>query len=179
MLTTIAANSEDEANAVAIQPDGRIVVAGSHQHGNRFAFALARYTPNGRLDPSFGGKGTVTTMVGSMSFASALAIQPDGDLVVGGGTSGKASTGFALARYKPDGGPDPGFGTCGTVTTSFSGGGPPETNTLHDERAARSKPAPARPRRGTRSSSCTCHHGSRLDSTSRDVVGSGRRTGSA
>jgi len=129
VLTAIGTRSDDEARAVAIQRDGRIAVAGSHQRGNRFTYALARYTPNGRLDPGSGGRGAMTTTVGSMSAASALAIQYDGDLVVGGGTWAP-SVGFALARYRPNGSLDPNFGSCGTVTTAFGGGGLPSVSGL-------------------------------------------------
>jgi uncharacterized delta-60 repeat protein len=128
VLTAFAPNSDDEAGAVAIQRDGRIVVVGSHRQGDRFTFALASYTSTGRLDPSFGG-GRLTTKIGSASFASALAIQPDGDLVAAG-REFLPVTGFALARYKPNGSLDANFGVCGTATTPFAGGGFPSVSGL-------------------------------------------------
>src|SRR5262249_20277357 len=79
VLTAFAPNSDDEASAVAIQRDGRIVVVGLHRHRDRFTFALARYTPTGRLDPSFGAPGTLPPTLGTKGSASAPPIQPDGD----------------------------------------------------------------------------------------------------
>ena len=74
------------AYALALQPDGKIVVAGESSASGNGDFALARYLPNGTLDPSFGGDGRVLTDFGSGSYdgASALALQPDGKIVVAG-----------------------------------------------------------------------------------------------
>jgi uncharacterized delta-60 repeat protein len=106
------------AYAAAIQPDGKIVVAGSTE----FYFALARYNPNGSLDPTFGMGGTVTTAVGGpRDRATAVALQPDGKLVVAGRAGDYEAAVFAVARYKPDGSLDMGFGQGGIVTASLEG----------------------------------------------------------
>lgn len=88
------------ANAVGLQPDGRIVAAGyarsTEQTGD---FAVVRYNPDGSADLSFGDNGKVTTSFGSLSGAQALAVQPDGNIVVAGYTVGDVSRDFALARY--------------------------------------------------------------------------------
>ena len=106
----------DGASAVAIQADGKIVAAGAS--GSRtFAFALARYTPDGRLDASFGKGGTVLTDLGGEDGAAGVAIQDDGKIVAAGAGDG----GFALARYTPDGRLDASFGTGGTVLTDLGG----------------------------------------------------------
>ena len=115
----------DAASALALRPDGRIVVAGTT--GTLFAgnnnFALARYTPNGSLDFTFGAGGKVITDFGGDDLASALILQPDGRIVVAGSTGTFLfSNAFALARYNPDGGLDPTFGTGGMVTADFGGG---------------------------------------------------------
>jgi uncharacterized delta-60 repeat protein len=84
---------------VAIQPNGRIVVAGL---GNDDNFGLPRYTPNGVLDPLFGVGGKVITDFGSDGAqAKAVAIQPaDGKIVAAGERFSDVSGGdFALARY--------------------------------------------------------------------------------
>jgi uncharacterized delta-60 repeat protein len=100
------------ATAVAIQPDGTILVAGSARVGEaEWEFALARYTADGSLDGSFAGDGMVTTGLGG--FASSLAIQTDGKIVVGGDSG--------LARYRPDGSLDTSFGGDGTVATGLGG----------------------------------------------------------
>jgi uncharacterized delta-60 repeat protein len=99
-----------EAHAVALQPDGRIVVAGMRSDGMRAeGFALARYTANGALDPSFGSGGKVLTDFGVDAAATALALQPDGRIVVAGITlvadiDQYDLEYYALARYTGDGG---------------------------------------------------------------------------
>jgi uncharacterized delta-60 repeat protein len=108
----------DVANAVAVQPDGKIVVAGFavDAAGINGDFALARYNANGTLDTSFGTNGLVTTDLGSQSDdARAVAIQPDGRIVV----AGSAGEAIALARYMPDGKLDAGFGTGGSTVTDL------------------------------------------------------------
>ena len=81
--------SRDWAYGVVIQPDGKIVTAGAAV-GMGSGFAVTRYTPAGKLDTSFGQGGTVLTAIGpgSLSRANAIAIQPDGKLVVADATFG-------------------------------------------------------------------------------------------
>lgn len=106
------------AYAVALEPTGRIVAAGSTDHEN--AVALARYGPDGTLDGSFGGDGkVVTTFTGDHDLARDLAIQPDGKIVVAGTASFAR---FALARFDTDGSLDASFGVGGKVLTDVTGG---------------------------------------------------------
>jgi uncharacterized delta-60 repeat protein len=100
--------------ALALQPDGRMVVAGQGGVvGGPYDLAVARYLSDGRPDASFGGDGVVTTDLGSTGErAAAVTIQPDGGVVV----AGSSGATFAVARYLPDGRPDPAFGTGGVVT---------------------------------------------------------------
>jgi uncharacterized delta-60 repeat protein len=107
----------DVAGGVAVQADGKIVAAGYSEDLdiNASEFVLARYTADGALDPGFGDSGTVRTAFGASSkdAAFAVAVQPDGKIVAGGGAlipGSGASTDFALARYNPDGSLDPTFG---------------------------------------------------------------------
>src|SRR5438046_618184 len=109
----------EETPALALQPDGRIVVAGSSVLVFGFNFALARYNPDGTLDLSFGQGGRVLTSFGRSERARSLALQPDGRIVV----AGSSGFDFALARYNPDGSLDSSFGVGGKVTTDFSGTG--------------------------------------------------------
>jgi uncharacterized delta-60 repeat protein len=107
--------------AVVIQPNGRIVAAGTYSDTNTSTtdFALARYLPNGSLDGSFGG-GKVRTAFGPASEATARALlrQPDGKLVAAGWSRTAAGVArFALARYLPNGSLDASFGNGGKVTT--------------------------------------------------------------
>jgi uncharacterized delta-60 repeat protein len=112
VLTDFGPGRED-VYALAIQRDERIVAAG----GARGGPAVARYLPNGRLDPSFGRGGKVSANFGS---SDAVAIQPDGKIVLVGG-AGDGGAGFALIRYRPNGLLDPGFGHSGKVSTGFPG----------------------------------------------------------
>ena len=111
----------EQALALVLQPDGKIVVAGRTNkpapNGN-FDFALARYEAAGTLDLTFGTLGLVTTdFGGSVDRAFAMALQPDGKLVV----VGDSDANFALARYNADGSLDAGFGAGGKAITSFGG----------------------------------------------------------
>ena len=107
-----------QAHAVAIQPDGRIVVAGSHS----FGLALARYLPNGSLDRTFGGDGRVgywdLTSPPSAIDAHAVAIQPDGRILAAGGYDVWF---MGIARFLPHGRLDPSFGGDGVVRTKVKG----------------------------------------------------------
>jgi uncharacterized delta-60 repeat protein len=127
-------SSEDIAFALAIQPDGRIVAAGTagrdtagsfHQR----SFGLARLQPDGALDPTFGVGGLVTTtFTFENSEVLGLALTGDGRIVAAGSKgSGPPRWGsgrdFALARYLPNGSLDPAFGADGTTSSDFAGGG--------------------------------------------------------
>lgn len=117
-VATRMGDSHSFALDVAIQPDGKIVVAGTAEFSR---FALIRYEPNGDLDPSFGDGGIVTTDVTTgTDMAFGLAIQPDGSIVVAGRGAGGQGR-FAMARYEPDGTPDISFGKGGVVLTDFTG----------------------------------------------------------
>jgi uncharacterized delta-60 repeat protein len=116
-----------DAYALVVQPDGKLVAAGSAINGSSVDFALARYHPDGSLDASFGSDGLVTTdFFGGYDNAYALALQPDGKLVVAGSAYiGPSYSGsdydFALARYHPDGSLDANFDGDGKLTTDFGG----------------------------------------------------------
>jgi uncharacterized delta-60 repeat protein len=121
--TTDFNGNRDEANAVALQPDGKTIVAGSATVGN-LDFAVARYNVNGTLDSTFGTNGKVTTAVsaGGDDVAYAVALQPDGKIVVAGYAQTATNFDFALVRYNPNGTLDASFGSGGRLTTDFGGG---------------------------------------------------------
>lgn len=117
----------DIPHALALQPDGKIVVAGEStcSGSGETAFTLARYNTDGSLDVTFGAGGKVHTHFGTRHVASAksVALQPDGKLVVAGysrtRTPGPPYE-IALARYLPDGTLDTTFGNAGRVTTDVT-----------------------------------------------------------
>jgi uncharacterized delta-60 repeat protein len=121
IANTAIGTGEDYAQAMAVQADGRIVVAGSTATNQGTDIALVRYQRDGALDTTFGNGGKVVTSVGSGSDeAYAIALQADGKIVVAGGSSqGASGIDFVLLRYNADGSLDAGFGTGGKVTTSF------------------------------------------------------------
>jgi uncharacterized delta-60 repeat protein len=120
VTTIIGSPNDDEAKAVVIQMDGKIVVAGSSRQGIIYVFAVVRYNSNGTPDNTFSGDGIVTTAIGVSSGANAIVIQPDGKIVVAGGSYNGSNNDFALIRYNTDGTPDNSFDGDGIVTTSVS-----------------------------------------------------------
>lgn len=111
-----------QVNTMLIQSDGKLIVAGFVQLPTGNDFGLARYNPNGSLDTSFGDGGSVATdFSGGDDRALAMALQPDGKIVVAGtATTPSGGFDFALARYKSNGTLDPSFGSGGKVTSDFS-----------------------------------------------------------
>ncbi len=116
---------DNGANSVAIDGSGRIVLGGWNYDGDWADFALARYLPNGSLDPSFGSGGKVTTPIGAGTDSiqnQSLAIDSNGRIVASGYALSGSGWDFGLARYSPDGQLDPSFGSFGTVTTAIGPG---------------------------------------------------------
>jgi uncharacterized delta-60 repeat protein len=114
---------EDIAWAVAVQSDGKIVVAGRTYNGSNMDFAMIRYTSTGGYDTTFGTSwGRVTTgVLSSTDQAYAMAIQADGKIVLGGSAYSASSTDFALVRYNTNGTLDTSFDSDGKVTTAVNG----------------------------------------------------------
>ena len=127
ITTTFKSYYASEADAVAIQGDGRIVAAGT-AYSNSLAsinLAIVRYNVDGGLDTKFGSKGTVITSFAGGSttptaeYVRGEFIQPDGKIVVAGTVlpGSPATTSVALARFNPDGSLDTSFGNAGKVST--------------------------------------------------------------
>jgi len=115
-LRTNFGGTYDWAYATAIQPDGKILAAGVSDARGTYDFALARYTSTHDLDRTFGDGGVVLTDFGhSYDWAYALALQPDGKILVAGVSDASGSKDFALARFNPDGILDGSFGKGGLV----------------------------------------------------------------
>ncbi|MCC6849480.1 MAG: hypothetical protein IT294_13345 [Deltaproteobacteria bacterium] len=109
--------------AVAMQPDGMLVVAGEFGKPGTDDMFVARVDADGELDPTFGGDGIVVTSVGSGdSRAYAVLVQPNGAIVVAGGAFGSGGRDSALVRYLADGTLDSSFGVGGKVITPVAAG---------------------------------------------------------
>ena len=131
--TTIAsffANGICSPSAVALQSNGDIVVAGTAQtaiDAPQF-FGVARFTPNGQLDKTFGTDGMVTTEPsGPFPSASAVIVQPNGQILVGGFVDGSGvhkSGQTVLVRYNSNGSLDTTFGTGGIVEAATAAASP-------------------------------------------------------
>ena len=106
---------------VAIQPDGKIVVAGT-DNSHTGDFALARYNTDGSLDTSFSCDGKqITDFAGNVEVGNGVAVQSDGRIVVAGSSfSQTTANDFAVARYNTDGSLDTGFSGDGKQTVPFA-----------------------------------------------------------
>lgn len=104
---------QDTGNAVAIQPDGKIIVVGQSDATTPTGdFFIARLNTNGTLDASFDDDGEVFCNFGNPDdIARAVGLQSDGKIVVAGSTGAGAMTDFAMTRINTDGSLDSGFGT--------------------------------------------------------------------
>lgn len=121
-VTTFFTAGSDQGEAILIQPDGKIVVAGNAGDPPGRDIVLARYSPaNGSLDGGFGTGGKVITNISTDDNARALAIQSDSKIVLAGSARG-VNLDFAVLRYDSAGVLDPGFGTGGVATTNFGFG---------------------------------------------------------
>ena len=123
VVTTITGGN-DGGYAVAVQPDGKVVVAGAINDPAATPYIqnaiVLRYNPDGTPDATFGTAGRV--VFGTNSFEerwNAVALQPDGKIVVGGRVADVSGSDFLVARYNADGTPDSFFGTGGATTVDF------------------------------------------------------------
>lgn len=123
---TVGATLYDRCLAVAVQPDGRILAAGSTaQNGGSNNVALLRYLADGTLDPAFGSGGRVIVNAAASGTSSdnearAIALQPDGRIVIAGMAFGSgANPDLLVMRFDADGSPDPGFNGSGRVLTNI------------------------------------------------------------
>jgi uncharacterized delta-60 repeat protein len=132
-VTTQIGPANDTADAIAVQRDGRILVAGSTFSGSDYDFAVVRYRQDGTLDESFGRGGIVRTDIASTDDeVRAIAVQADGRIIVAGYAAERGYTGvniepddesaWALVRYTRNGELDTTFGDDGKVTTELRPG---------------------------------------------------------
>ncbi|MEP6948667.1 MAG: T9SS type A sorting domain-containing protein [Ginsengibacter sp.] len=133
-MQTTGFGGDSHASSVAIQSDGKIVVAGTEETNGDYYFVVARYSSDGSPDITFKGRGQVITDFGFKvppgfgepdsvaiheQFATSIGIQADGKIVVGGYASNGSDFDFAIARYSINGNLDNTFGTNGKQTTKI------------------------------------------------------------
>lgn len=112
--TDIGTNSFEYVNNVALQSDGKIILAGTTYTNNiEFDFAVVRYTASGALDTTFSGDGKLTTDFMVDDMAMGVAIQTNGRIVVAGGADNNLNQDYAFARYTAS----------GSLDRTFSGDG--------------------------------------------------------
>ncbi len=114
----------NEGTSAVLQPNGKIVVGGDFFNGLNDDMAVVRFNANGSLDTSFNGSGfnTTTAELGSyLDYARAVALQPDGKIVLAGFTT-YANRDTTLVRFNSNGSLDTGFGTGGIRDDDFGGG---------------------------------------------------------
>ncbi len=119
IVTTKIGSEQNIAQGVLLQPDQKILIVGYSNNGKYHEFALIRYNIDGSLDTSFDFDGKVTTAIGSSrAEASSALLQPDGKILLAGGSDQE----FTLARYNDNGDLDSTFGNSGIVTMSVTAG---------------------------------------------------------
>ena len=117
-------NKNQEGLAVAVQPDGKIIIGGIHEHtNNRFDWQIYRLTTDGKPDNTFSGDGQYSTSFSNVDYLTDIAVQPDGKIVICGyAYIGDTNINMVVHRIKADGTLDNTFGTGGTVFLDRSGG---------------------------------------------------------
>ena len=125
VVTSVAKNGS--ADSVAMQGDGKIVVAGnSFIDGGNNDFAVVRYNANGTLDTTFNQTGKATADFGAHDLGHSVAVHGDGRIVVAGYSTNESKKQCALACFKANGNLDASFNGTGKVTTNFGGDGDAE-----------------------------------------------------
>ena len=111
--------SENQIRGIAIQSDGKIVLAGYRQDDKTFTseLLLVRFNSNGSLDATFGTGGRVITNLGGNEQAYDVIIEPDGHILAAG--NGTLSFGLLIVRYNSDGSIDTNFASGGKISTNL------------------------------------------------------------
>jgi uncharacterized delta-60 repeat protein len=118
-------NNADEAFALAIQTDGKILIAGQTFNGTNYDFAIARLTTAGILDTTFGSAGKTITALTGIEYGKSIELQSDGKILLAGSSAGK----LAVLRYTSSGNLDTTFNATGyyvstvliSIPTSLTG----------------------------------------------------------
>jgi uncharacterized delta-60 repeat protein len=124
-IVNLPTTTDLSARSVAVQPDGKVLIAGdSTMRNGSNVGSVQRLNPNGTLDTTFNGTGSVT--IGGSNHSEAVALQPDGKILIGGSAlvkQGKTSGAESMvARLNPDGTLDTTFGKNGLWVAAFPSG---------------------------------------------------------
>ena len=125
-IVTTGLSQYDKGYSVAVQSDGKIVVAGTAQWGSLWGIAVVRYQSDGTLDTSFDGDGRVTTTINNVAWGSCygadMTVQSDGKILVSGSVdrrnniwNGDNVCDVVVVRYNTDGSLDNDFGQINTL----------------------------------------------------------------
>jgi uncharacterized delta-60 repeat protein len=112
----------ESARALALQPDGKILVAGYESANNDTNVLIHRLNPNGSFDPMFGAGGLRRIVTSAREVANALALQPDGKILLAGNSLAAANFDAVVYRLGPDGSDDWTFNVSGRVAIDSGGG---------------------------------------------------------
>jgi uncharacterized delta-60 repeat protein len=113
---------DDRAQAVVVQPDGKLVVAGYTNLLGTADILVLRFNANGSLDSSFDGDGRVVLSGPGNERAQGVALQPDGKIIVAGYTDATGGNDFSIVRFNVNGSLDGTFGNGGRQVISGFGG---------------------------------------------------------
>lgn len=120
VITSVGANN-DEAEDVALTPDGKIVVVGATTNGAVGDFAVVRYNSNGSLDTTFDDDGKAITPINNNDKANSVVVQPNGKIIAAGYSTDPSNSNFdyTLVRYNANGSLDNTFGAGGKIVTDY------------------------------------------------------------
>lgn len=136
-LVDFNSGSNEFCSSAALDSTGKIVAAGYYDSGNLIHLALTKLRADGTLDTSFNSTGKMVAPFGTgNTFATSVAIQPDGKVVVGGTSKGASNYDFFVARYRTDGVLDPTFNGTGYRLINLASSHDKVTDVLIDSKGS-------------------------------------------
>ncbi|MEO8587770.1 MAG: T9SS type A sorting domain-containing protein [Flavobacteriales bacterium] len=121
-VTTLVGGGPSQSRAIAVQADGKILMTGWSYAGGPDSVGVVRYNANGTVDAGFGVGGVVSVGGTGNMDAYAIAVQPDGKIVVAGDSGFVSAARTFVLRLNADGTPDASFGNGGLTTASMGTG---------------------------------------------------------
>ena len=108
--TIMIANVADEGKSIAVQSDGKILIAGTSYNNSEYVFSIVRLNTDGSLDITFDGDGKIMLPVSVIGGkGESVAVQADGKILVSGISSNGSESGFTVIRLNDDGSYDTNF----------------------------------------------------------------------